>query len=955
MRKLRRCIWAEEYDAVARVVLSIGSSDLCGDMTRAIAQECLEVNSTAPFSCLLRILRLNDTPPKHSVELFRMVEPWFRSKCPGAWEWNVVIYSLVLDNRLEEALQILQAMETGEDERLPEPDEASYCILIPFVADIRGVSAAASLLTRMAKRGIVPGSICYLMMVVACNRSNPPEIDMAKLYMRKGEDFMRLEVTGAKFERIYDPSYLYNTMMAGYARVGRLEDSFTILGSMRQAGIRPGPVTFQIMQHACRFHADAAQEIRQLLRVMDQMGVEPETANYNTLIASYAATGQLTSALSVANRMRESGILWDRWTYSHLINAVVTSEQVELALRLLAKMRKDGVRPGPEHYTIAFVGLARAGYYEDAARVFRRMLTIGGIANQYSYNMMIGVNCQRADMVAALEVRDGMEQAGFAADIMTFRMLLEGYNAQTDYNSTLDLQDPLAALREKLNRVLLDGASMPAARVLAQEQLGNWQGWMKAYYLLIDAAVYNGEWPRAVLILEELVENGLPINYAKHARLLQDAKSSVRFGSLQEYKGTRSAVPVEAWSDADEEQKQALRAQEKWSSQVPNVQVGIVPSVGAAGVATFSGPGMAMTRRDLEGTVRIPPHVFSAHFYPGWLDGGRASAEEESADPAEIFHRMLDEFQEEEEEEVEAYEFEDEEDEDDDSDERSRKASREAYRILYAYHHETVHRRPLVSISLNLNRPLVGRVASESIKSLKKLFDTFGRPRSGPRAPVFVFMRPASASLEALLLMMAGAAAFPDSVFLLRSEDSAGVAALAQQCRDRNDRPLSFSLASMLSGLPAAALVNTRLLIANGEDVMATSCYDFDEALRVSLVDEHDRSQGELQVAVEQSQGLAVEQDETEESDRRPVPAPAPAPTGSKPSVWAAWLKRQCLHQLIRHDGRKLRLDGLVHRPALSEAELFRARGTQNGQVSVDLWLEEEKGEKGIASFFAGF
>ena len=46
------------------------------------------------------------------------------------------------------------------------------------------------------------------------------------------------------------------------------------------------------------------------------MGVNPDTSNYNVLIRGYGTSGQLTSAMRVANRMRADNVKWDRWLFS---------------------------------------------------------------------------------------------------------------------------------------------------------------------------------------------------------------------------------------------------------------------------------------------------------------------------------------------------------------------------------------------------------------------------------------------------------------------------------------------------------------------------------------------------------------------------------------------------------------------------------------------------------------
>lgn len=73
-----------------------------------------------------------------------------------------------------------------------------------------------------------------------------------------------------------EPLYLYTAIMAGYARLGRFKDAFSVLGVLRQRRIRPNSATFSILQRCCLGRLDAAGDVRQLLRIMEQMGVAPD-------------------------------------------------------------------------------------------------------------------------------------------------------------------------------------------------------------------------------------------------------------------------------------------------------------------------------------------------------------------------------------------------------------------------------------------------------------------------------------------------------------------------------------------------------------------------------------------------------------------------------------------------------------------------------------------------------
>ena len=184
-------------------------------------------------------------------------------------------------------------------------------------------------------------------------------------------------------------TYLYATLMAGYRRLGRVQDCFTIFGVVQQHAVQPSAIVFAILQQACWGHLDATGEVRQILRLMEDMNVQPETSNYNALIRTYSDSGQFTNALQVANRLREAGVAWNEFTYTYLLFAAVNAGQVELGVRLLSQVRSDGVRPSSKQYITVFLGLAKSGYYEDAIRVFERLVSLGSCGTE-AFNVMIG-------------------------------------------------------------------------------------------------------------------------------------------------------------------------------------------------------------------------------------------------------------------------------------------------------------------------------------------------------------------------------------------------------------------------------------------------------------------------------------------------------------------------------------------------------------------------------------
>jgi len=160
--------------------------------------------------------------------------------------------------------------------------------------------------------------------------------------------------------------------------------------------------------------------------------------------------------------------------------------------------------------------------------------------------------------------------------------------------------------------------------------------------------------------------------------------------------------------------------------------------------------------------------------------------------------------------------------------------------------------------------------------------------------------------LDAIIAVLAAAAKWPSDVLFIHGPDS--TAGLADECRSRGDRLLSYVLSSMIEAMPTAVLVNGQLLITSGgEDLEQSTPDDFED----SLANAFGRS------------SLA---------------------TGGNLSSWGSWLMKQELRQLVRCGPGNvgIRLDGVLHQPAMSKAGEFRVRSLQNSEVAVDLWLEDD-------------
>jgi len=300
----------------------------------------------------------------------------------------------------------------------------------------------------------------------------------------------------------------------------------------------------------------------------------------------------------------------------------------------------------------------------------------------------------------------------------------------------------------------------------------------------------------------------------------------------------------------------------------------------------------------------LPPHIFYASLDPHWLaDEGSSSSSGSSItrtntsdsviSASGLFERCLT---------------------------AAPVSSYDAYLAVHDYHHATVHRRDLISLSVEPQTDVVGRNAPENLQSLRELFEGFGYPGQ-QGSPIYVFMAPSACDLDALLALLAAASAFPGRLFLLRpATDAEELKGLSEACRSRGNRPLSFCLTSLLVSLPAAIILNSKVFLCNGENIRSATPRQFETSLRKVL-------KSSWRTASHASH-----------NDDYPV-----AESGSRvAALWRSWLKEQELQQLVRCEQGVTRLDGSMSVPALSLSEMFVARAREN-HIQVELWTEDDE------------
>ena len=146
-------------------------------------------------------------------------------------------------------------------------------------------------------------------------------------------------------------SHTYNVLIKGCAKWGMITPALKLLSSMKSAGVLPTVVTCSVAIDACARAGgpNAIQYAFDILRQMEQNGIEPNVVSYNSLIHTCALGERVALAFQVFERMIKHGIPPDIVTLCSLVDACGRSGNMERAFEIFDQPPKqfDSFYPQP--------------------------------------------------------------------------------------------------------------------------------------------------------------------------------------------------------------------------------------------------------------------------------------------------------------------------------------------------------------------------------------------------------------------------------------------------------------------------------------------------------------------------------------------------------------------------------------------------------------------------------
>lgn len=149
-----------------------------------------------------------------------------------------------------------------------------------------------------------------------------------------------------------------------------------------------------------------------LFEIFTNMGVNPVSYTYNSLLSSFVKKGYFNEAWGVLHEMGEKVCQADIATYNLIIQGLGKLGRADLATAVLEKLMKQGGYLDIVMYNTLINALGKAGRIDETNKLFQQMRTSGINPDVVTYNTLIEVHSKAGRLKDAYKFLKMMLDAG---------------------------------------------------------------------------------------------------------------------------------------------------------------------------------------------------------------------------------------------------------------------------------------------------------------------------------------------------------------------------------------------------------------------------------------------------------------------------------------------------------------------------------------------------------------
>ncbi|KAI9334524.1 hypothetical protein DFJ73DRAFT_894785 [Zopfochytrium polystomum] len=347
-----------------------------------------------------------------------------RNRRPSLYAYNAVVKAWSNGLKMDKAVAVYNFMLSQG----VKPDVWTFSFLLHGFARLGDIANAKRVYQRLRFLEVRPDAVFYTILISALLTHN--DVAGAEAI------FSLVRSSGIEEDRI-----MFNTVVDRHAKAGNLSRASQLLvqrlrsedsgigtdsGVAEETRPRPDLLTFTSIIDAYMKVGDDRTALAWWSEMVNGFRLAPDTTAYTAVINGFARTGNMGSASLWFSRLLRDGCRPNLYTYTAMIAGHAFSGNMDAAKDWLNRLRADPHVGKPDAVAMNAIaaGHAAAGDFPAARAALDEMEAAGFPANQLTYRMIIDACVRREHLDAAVAVYKEMHRRGVAPDVHIFTVLL---------------------------------------------------------------------------------------------------------------------------------------------------------------------------------------------------------------------------------------------------------------------------------------------------------------------------------------------------------------------------------------------------------------------------------------------------------------------------------------------------------------------------------------------------